>query len=143
MESNTAHYTGSCLCGGVRFRIRGAIGPVQICHCQQCRKAQGAALVTNAPVSTGSFSLESGDELLTTFNSSPGKHRAFCKTCGSPIYSRLDSLPGVVRIRLGLINEDIETTLGAHYYVTSKANWWPVCDTIEQFEAGPESKRLT
>ncbi|WP_290537184.1 hypothetical protein [Alcanivorax sp.] len=40
-------YTGSCLCGGVTFEIAGELAPIQVCHCQQCRKAQGTALVTN------------------------------------------------------------------------------------------------
>ncbi len=31
--------SGSCLCGGVRFRIEGGLAPTQVCHCGQCRKA--------------------------------------------------------------------------------------------------------
>ena len=35
--------SGSCLCGGVRFEIEKAVGPVEICHCNRCRKTTGSA----------------------------------------------------------------------------------------------------
>lgn len=133
-------HTGNCLCAGVRFSILGEIGPIQVCHCMQCRKAQGTALATNAPVRTDDFTLEQGSNLLASFESTPGKHRVFCKRCGSPIYSQRDALPGVLRIRLGLINEDIDAPLQAHFYAASKANWWPLADdALPRFEAGADS----
>lgn len=133
-------YTGTCLCEGIRFSIRGEIGPIQVCHCMQCRKAQGTALATNAPVHVHDFTLEQGEDLLTSFESTPGKQRVFCKRCGSPIYSLRDTLPGVLRIRLGLINEDIDAPLQAHFHAGSKANWWTIGDDgLPRFEAGADS----
>jgi hypothetical protein len=52
--------TGSCLCSAVRYEIDGKIGPVGHCHCATCRKAQGGAFVTNAPVRTKYFRLVTG-----------------------------------------------------------------------------------
>jgi hypothetical protein len=132
-------YTGHCLCGAIRFRIQGPLAPIQVCHCSQCRRAQGTALATNVPVESSAFTLEQGADMLTAFEASPGKQRVFCKRCGSPVYSQRDSLPGVLRVRIGLINEDIDAPLAAHFYAGSKANWWPVCDGAPQFEAGPDS----
>ena len=57
-------YTGSCLCGGVRFQIQGELEPIQVCHCSQCRKAQGTPFATNTPVKEAAFQLDSGAELL-------------------------------------------------------------------------------
>lgn len=127
-------FTGSCLCGGVQFRIAGELEPIQVCHCSQCRKAQGAPFATNTPVSTTAFHLVSGAELLTTFESSPGKERVFCSKCGSPIYSKKDTIPGVLRIRAGLINEPLSAKPVAHFYTGSKANWWPINDGLPQFD---------
>ena len=33
--------TGTCLCGGVSFEIRGTPDNVIACHCTQCRKSSG------------------------------------------------------------------------------------------------------
>jgi hypothetical protein len=76
-----------------------------------------------------------GAELLTSFESSPGKERVFCNRCGSPIYSKKDTIPGVLRIRAGLINEPLSAKPVAHFYTGSKANWWPINDGLPQFEA--------
>ncbi len=126
-------YTGSCLCGRVQFRIDGALEPIQVCHCLQCRKAQGTPFATNTPVEADAFTLTSGAELLKAYESSPGKQRVFCSRCGSPIYSSKDSLPGVLRIRAGLLNESLQVGPAAHAYVGSKANWWPITDSLPQF----------
>ncbi len=128
-------YTGNCLCGGVHFQIQAELEPIQVCHCSQCRKAQGTPFATNIPVKESAFQLDSGAELLKSFEASPGKQRVFCRNCGSPIYSRKDALPGVLRIRAGLINESLSSKPVAHSYTGSKANWWPINDDLPQFEA--------
>jgi hypothetical protein len=38
----------SCLCGGVKFRINGALSQARNCHCSMCRKAHGAAFRSRA-----------------------------------------------------------------------------------------------
>ena len=131
-----SHYTGSCLCGGIQYEITGDLAPVQICHCQQCRKAQGSALVTNIPVTTEQFAITQGEDLLTSYESSPGKERIFCSRCGSPIISRLESLPGVVRIRAGTLDGQPPLELMDHAYVGSRAHWWPIDDALPQLVAG-------
>lgn len=134
-------YTGSCLCAGVQFRIDQEIEPIQVCHCSQCRKAHGTPFATNAPVASASFSLTQGKDLLREYESSPGKTRYFCGRCGSPIYSRKDTLPEVVRIRAGLINEPIKIKPAAHFHVASKCNWWPITDDLPQFPEAYVPKR--
>ena len=129
-------YTGSCLCGGVQFAIDGELEPIQLCHCQQCRKAQGTPFATNVPVALGTFRLLGGAELLTAYESSPGKRRVFCRRCGSPVYSARDSSPDILRIRAGLFNEPLPVRPLLHAYVGSKANWWAIDDELPQFEAG-------
>lgn len=129
-------HTGSCLCGGIRYRIEGALQAIQVCHCGQCRKAQGAALATNIPVPAGHFHLVSGADLLSHYESSPGKIRSFCSRCGSPILSRRVADPGTVRVRAGTLDGELATRAVAHFHVGSKANWWTICDALPQFDAG-------
>lgn len=129
-------YTGSCLCGGIKFEINQQLEPIQICHCIQCRKAQGSAFVTNTPIKEENFNLLSGSELIGAFESSPGKVRCFCKNCGSPIYSKTTKLPGVIRIRAGTLDGDLEARPVAHYYVSYKANWFDISDDLPRFSEG-------
>ena len=128
-------YTGNCLCKRIAYEIDGELAPIQICHCKECRQVQGTPFVTNIPVSTDNFRLVRGEEFLKAFESSPGKWRVFCSECGAPILSRRDDLPDVVRIRAGLLNEDLQTRPARHGFVGEKANWWDITDDLPQFES--------
>ncbi len=122
--------TGSCLCGGIRFEVDGPLEPIQVCHCGQCRKAQGTAFATNIPVPQAQFRLLQGEELLKRYSSSPGKQRCFCERCGSPIYSCNERTPGVVRVRAGTLDGDLDTQLQAHFFTAHKANWFEISDGL-------------
>src|SRR6266566_3613601 len=98
--------TGRCLCGGARYEIDGEIGSATYCHCSQCRRASGTAFATNASVRAEHFRLVAGRDLLTEYESSPEKLRAFCARCGSPVLSRWAAHPDFVRIRLGTLGDD-------------------------------------
>lgn len=129
-------HLGSCLCGGVQFSIAGELAPIQVCHCAQCRRAQGGPFATNIPVDKRTLTFSSGERLLARFESSPGKVRAFCSVCGSPVFSARDSLPGVVRIRAGLLHEPVDSRLDFHAFTGSKCSWWPIHDDLPQHEQG-------
>jgi hypothetical protein len=129
--------TGSCLCGGITFSIHAPLEPIQVCHCTQCRKAQGGPFAAVTPVATGDFTLDDAQGLLRLYESSPGKERAFCGRCGSPLFSRRPALPGVVRVRAGLLNEPVEAMLAWHAHTGSKSSWWPLLDGLPQYRDGP------
>jgi hypothetical protein len=118
-------FTGSCLCGAMRFRIRGPLAPIQICHCTQCRKAQGAPFATNIAVPRDAFQWEDGLALLRHYESTPGKFRYFCGNCGSPLFSARAALPDRLRVRAGLLDGPLPVRPQSHAYVDSQANWWP------------------
>lgn len=124
---------GSCLCGGISFTIAGALEPIQVCHCAQCRQAQGGPVATNIPVDVSALTYQRGEDLLQNYESSPGKIRAFCKVCGSPVFSKRDSLPGVVRIRAGLLQEPVKAQLAFHAFTSSKASWWPITSGLPEY----------
>jgi len=99
--------TGGCLCEAVRFTydgdLGGTLGKVTMCVCGQCRKAQGfAAAVT--PAQAAGLAFTKGADQVREFESSPGKQRAFCARCGSPLYSRLAARPDALRLRLGALD---------------------------------------
>ena len=128
-------YTGGCLCGSVRFEIKGPIRNIVYCHCSQCRKAQGSAFATNGIVKATDFGIVSGANSLTGYESSPGQTKYFCRNCGSPILSKSESRPGQVRVRVGTIESGIVERTMAHIFAPSKACWEEIADDLPQFEA--------
>ena len=133
---------GSCLCGAVRYRYHGALGPIAMCHCGQCRKAQGTAFATNSPIDIAAFELIAGNARLREFASSPGKLRAFCGDCGSPIYSRREDLPGVLRLRIGTLETPIDARPSHHIYAGSRAEREVIDDGLPQYAALENGPRI-
>ena len=54
--------TGGCLCGGVRYQIRGPLRDVVACHCSQCRRTTGN-FVTATNVQNTDLSLSASGTL--------------------------------------------------------------------------------
>lgn len=125
---------GSCQCRGVRYQYSGEFGTITVCHCSDCRKAQGTSNVVAAPVDAAAFRWLSGQELITEFESSPGKKRAFCRCCGSPLYSRRDDLPGVLRLRMGTIDTPTDAAPVAHIFATDLPRWAAIDDDLPRYE---------
>jgi len=126
---------GSCLCGGVRYEYEGAIEEISMCHCSQCRKAQGTAYVAVSPIRSAHFRITAGAELLKEYRAIPIKARVFCSHCGSPIYSARDDLPEVKRLRLGTVETPLECRNAYHIFAGSKASWERIADGLPQYEA--------
>jgi len=124
---------GSCLCGKVRFELRGPPKIVYHCHCGRCRKQSGSSFATNVVVRTEEFVIVAGKEMLSSFESSPDKRRFFCSGCGSPIYSHGEKTRHIVSVRCGTLDSELPVRPSVHAFVASKANWVDICDGLPQY----------
>ena len=132
-------YQGNCLCGAVQYELRGALGPIMLCHCSRCRSATGSAFAAVAPANSEELVVLAGKASIREFASSPGVSRFFCQSCGSPLFSKRADTPAVLRLRVGTIDAD---SLGseravAHLFVASKASWFQICDDLPQHAERP------
>lgn len=127
---------GNCLCGGIRYEYYGEIEEISICHCSQCRKAQGSAFVAISPVESAKFQIIQGEHLLREYRGTAHKVRVFCSNCGSPIYSARDDLPGVKRLRLGTIDTLVRCSNMYHVHTASKASWYELTDQLSKYTEG-------
>ena len=81
--------SGRCLCGRIRYEVRGVPFNATLCHCDECRRAAGAPVV-------GWFSCRPAELAWIagapkSFASSEGVTRGFCPDCGTALtYARED-----------------------------------------------------
>lgn len=78
----SAHFTGGCQCGAVRYRVAGPLGHASICNCRMCQKAFGNFM---APFASFEAKVEWTRGRPTQFQSSPMVKRGFCNKCGTPL----------------------------------------------------------
>ena len=124
---------GSCKCGAVRYAYDGEIGTVTVCHCIDCRKLQGGAGVVAAPLSSAGLQWHTGRDLITEFESSPGKKRAFCSRCDTPLYSRRDDAPQMLRLRMGSIDTPTDVAPAAHIFCDDLPCWARLDDDLPRY----------
>jgi len=127
---------GSCLCGGVKYRINGQLSRAMYCHCTMCQKAQGSAFRSRASAKAAEFDWLQGEDLVTFYESSPGNYRGFCRVCGSPVVSRFDGVP-YYGVPLGPLDDDPGIRPELHVHVATKAPWFTITDDLPQCPAGP------
>lgn len=127
-------HQGSCLCGEIQYSVDGEPSDFGYCHCTSCRKASGTAHAANAAVARSDFTLSDRQGYLREYESSPGKHRAFCSNCGSPLYAYLNKSPNEIRIRLGTLDTAFTKNAKAHTFVADKASWEIIYGELPQFD---------
>ncbi len=127
---------GSCLCGGIQYEVDGDIEVMANCHCSMCRKHHGASFVTFAGAKPSQFRWLEGEELLVDYESSPGTHRAFCRTCGSSLPA---PHPGeaLFFFPVGTLDDDPGQRVQGHVFVASKAPWVELDDDLPKFDEFP------
>jgi hypothetical protein len=98
---------GGCLCGGIRYTVKGDPYKSGLCHCTDCRQVTGSAFLAYADWRPEQFEYTG---VVTTYQG-----RSFCPICGSRLFSRserqveiyigtLDSVPsGITPIDEGWI----------------------------------------
>ncbi len=121
---------GSCLCGGISFSINEEkISMMSNCYCSNCRKATGSDYVTVIQVPPEDFSWLSGEELVSTYESSPGNHRAFCKVCGSRMPQSNTAWP-FITIPAGSLDGDPKVTPQVSIFTASKPAWHSIDESV-------------
>ena len=128
---------GSCLCGSVRYEIRGPLVHVTHCHCSQCRKAHSAAFGTYGTVSRADFKFVSGEGDVATYASSAGVLRTFCKRCGATLQFIRESRPQTFSLALGTLDDDPGVRPSHHLFVGSKAPWFELADALPRHDQRP------
>lgn len=128
---------GSCLCGGVRFRVRGPFARFAHCHCSRCRKATGAGHSTNLVATPANLEWIAGQDLTARYDlpSARSFSTAVCGTCGSPV-PRLSRDGQRAIIPAGSLDDAPSIQPSARIFWESRASWSCTGDDLRRF---PES----
>jgi hypothetical protein len=115
--------TGSCLCGAVAYEADAPVQGIAHCHCRTCRKTHATAFSSVTAVPRERFRWTRGEDLLSAYESSPGKFRRFCSRCGSHIMAERVAQP-VVMLRLGCLDSSIGERPQFHIWRSDGASWY-------------------
>ncbi len=127
-------FTGSCLCGRVRFTVRGEPQRFFHCHCSRCRKASGTGHASNLFVA-GTLTWDAGEALVRRFKVPEAERftNAFCTECGARM-PRFQSQAGIVMIPAGSLDGDPGMAPQARIFAGSRAGWSCAGDALPAFD---------
>jgi hypothetical protein len=116
--------TGSCLCGAVKYEVRGALRPVIVCHCTQCRKQTGSVMhATSANNADLKLTETRG---LKWYRASAIAQRGFCGECGSVLFWKPDG-KDYTSFTAGSIDGKTGLTTEGHIYCADAGDYYEIC----------------
>ena len=129
---SVSEITGSCQCGKLRWRVRGAMRQVVACHCSQCRKATGHYSAFSS-ARHEDLTIEGRDHLVW-YRSSSTATRGFCATCGSQLFWQPE---GEARMSIAAGSFDAPTglTIERHIFCADKGDYYQIDDGAPKFAA--------
>src|SRR5215467_4027404 len=123
MADSASPRTGGCLCGAVRYAVHGALRPVVMCHCTQCRRVTGHYMAATG-ARRADFHLLAR-QALRWYASSEQARRGFCARCGSTLFWQ-----GVGRdyisIAAGSLDDASGLATACHIFVADKGCYYEI-----------------
>ena len=122
--------TGGCLCGAVRYEVRGKLRGVYNCHCGQCRRSHGHY---------GAYSSVTPDQITFTetrglkwYRSSATARRGFCGECGSSLFWE-PAVKDHIAIAAGSFDQPSGLTTLGHIFTDHMGDYYTIDDDLERW----------
>ena len=123
---------GGCLCGAVRYALRGEpTNGNSLCHCMTCRRAAGAPAMAWGTWRRADFTWTRGRPV--EFRSSPPVLRSFCGACGSALTYANEREPETLDVTIGSLDDPESMALEDHIWTSEGLSWMQVDDGRPHF----------
>jgi hypothetical protein len=115
---------GGCLCGAVRYALKGEPRAIAICHCTHCQRQSGSAFSFNLVIREADYE-QSGETMVYVDKGDSGQpvYRHFCQRCGSPIFAKTALAPGKVVVKAGTLDNMEELQPQTEIYTDHAVKW--------------------
>ena len=125
--SNNSKKIVSCLCGKVKFMVKGNLRHVLNCHCSQCMKTHGnfAAYTSTLEDNLKFISKKT----LKWYRSSQKAKRGFCNKCGASIFFKFIN-SDTISISAGLFKNPTSLMEKMNIFVKNKLDYYKLNSTL-------------
>jgi hypothetical protein len=129
-------HSGTCLCRAVTYEVAGPFEVMVHCHCSMCRKHHGSMFATFVSAPLAALRWTSGESNIDVYQSSGKGRRPFCRSCGSKTPTIMQE-ERLVILPAGNLEGDPGIRPQMHMFAGSRASWFPITDTLPQYEGYP------
>jgi hypothetical protein len=132
-EHHRPYRQGGCLCGAVRFVVRGQLDGVVGCHCSQCRRQTGLYYAATECALRDITIADAGT--LNWYRASDSAGRGFCGRCGSALFWQADG-EDRVSVMVGAFDDPSGLSMRYHIYCADKPDFYEIAGDAPQYPAG-------
>lgn len=127
---------GNCLCGSVRYSSSQRPSMTAVCHCSDCQKQSGSAFSVNLMLPAEGFQVDG--LTLASYRVRGGSgmpvRRFFCSHCGSPLYTEMAALPGMLAVKAGTLADPASIAPNLHLWCASAQPWVAIDSSLPHFD---------
>ena len=126
---------GACLCGQVRYAVRGPFDQFHTGPCSQCRRSTGSANASNIFTSKDRIRWIAGEALTKRYDpDKPGIiSKAFCTHCGS-LVPYISASSGRLVIPAGGLENDPGIRPQDNIYWPDRADWYDAVSKAPRYD---------
>ncbi len=134
-EVEAPRATGSCLCGGVAFEVRGPVRDALFCHCENCRRTHGnfSAYASSAREDL----VISKEDTLRWYHTdkdvTPNVQRGFCSVCGASVFWDPQGYE-YVYFSAGCLDVPTGIKGAGHIWLSEKSDYYEITDDLPTSE---------
>ena len=134
----TEPFTGGCACGAIRYAITAAPIAMNDCQCRQCQRESGTGHASHLTFASDTAVVE-GEATRWDMVGDGGtrKSRAFCPTCGAPVYMTFPDMPELFVVRAGSLDDPSRYQPQVLIWNTAGHAWDQIDPALQRFEKMP------
>jgi hypothetical protein len=133
-------YTGGCACGAVRYEISGEPIFQNHCQCRDCQRKSGTGHGSYLTFARGGV-VQHGQARHWDIVADSGhaKTRAFCPTCGSPVYMTFSAMPEIFTVHAASLDDPQRFTPQVLTYASRAYAWDALDPALPAFATMPSA----
>jgi len=135
----TAPFTGGCMCRAVRYECSVEPFATGNCHCRDCQQSSGSAFVPGLFVPQDAVKIK-GEVKYYDVKADSGNtiSRGFCPNCGATLFGISTSLPSIIGIRAGSLDDPSWYRPAVDFYTASAQPWDYMNPDLPKFPKQPQ-----
>jgi hypothetical protein len=136
-DSMSEVHEGGCVCGAIRYRVKGEPQTAYVCHCTFCQKRTGSAFAVIVWFEEENVELMGNGPTIY-------EHRVdennrwfrlhFCNRCGTTVMATVERRPSRRLIMVGTLDDPNWVKLDRHIWTRSAQHWMVYPQDMKRFE---------
>ncbi|MCW8087537.1 GFA family protein [Sabulicella glaciei] len=137
---------GGCQCGAIRYVVDEPPKLIFACHCKDCQRRSGAAVVVSLIVRDQAFRITNGHPTPQRRTNDQGRvlEHWFCADCGTPLLGMArGTTPNLYQtVRVGTMDDVAGLSPSVHVWTRSAQDWVSMPSNARCFEGNPPGPLL-